>query len=90
MQPGISKRVGSVKNGDFCTVIGKLGYRKDKGLPKNWRPKFDQGTGIKTWMYAMGIPIQYKFLDTEISEGIPPAYTKYLGGYLLEFLNKSY
>lgn len=88
MQPGVSKRVGSVKDGDFCTVIGKQGYRKYKGLPKNWRPKFDQGTGIKTWLYAMGIPIEYKFRDTEISEGIPPAYTKYIGGYLFEYINK--
>lgn len=79
MQPGVSKRIGSVKDGDFCTIIGKQGYRKYKGLPKNWRPKFDQGSGIKTWHFAMGIPEGYKFRDTEISEGIPPAYARYLG-----------
>ncbi len=86
MQPGIRQRIGSVKDGDFCTIIGKLGYRKYKGLPKGWRPKFDQGTGLKTWHYAMGIPPQYQFRDVEISEGILPAYTKYLGEYLLQYL----
>lgn len=88
MQPGISRRVGSVKAGDYCTIIGKQGYRKSKGLEKGWRPKFDQGTGLKTWHYAMGIPPEYWFRDVEISEGIPPAYTKYLGSYLMEFLNQ--
>lgn len=88
MQPGISKRVGSVKNGDFVTIIGKQGYRKYKGLPKNWRPSFDQGTGLKTWHYAMGIPDGYWFKDTEISEGIPPAYSKYIGEHLIIFLQK--
>ena len=87
MQPGVSKRIGSVKDGDFCTITGKQGYRKYKSLPKNWRPKFDQGTGIKTWLYAMGIPIEYNFRDTEISEGIPPAYTKYIGDHLFLYLN---
>ena len=88
MQPGVRQRIGSVKEGDFVTVIGKQGYRKYKGLPKRWRPKFDQGTGLKTWHYAMGIPPEYRFRDVEISEGIPPAYTRYLGGYLMEYLKK--
>lgn len=79
MQPGVSKRRGSVKDGDFVTIIGKQGYRKYKGLPSGWRPKFDQGSGLKTWHFAMGIPEGYKFRDTEISEGIPPAYARYLG-----------
>jgi len=80
MQPGITKRVGSVKEGDFCTIIGKQGYRKYKGLPKNWRPKFDHGTGIKTWAFAMGIPPTFgPFKDVEISESIPPAYTRFIG-----------
>lgn len=88
MQPGVSKQIGSVKEGDFCTIIGKQGYRKYKGLPKDWRPKFDQGSSIKTWHYAMGIPEIYKFKDVEISEGIPPAYSHYIGQYLLEYLNR--
>lgn len=89
LQPGISRRIGSVKNGDYITIIGKQGYRKYKGLEKGWRPKFDQGTGIKTWHFAMGIPQEYKFRDVEISEGIPPAYSRYIGQYLLEYLKLS-
>lgn len=90
MQPGISKRIGSVKDGDFVTVIGKQGYRKYNGLPKGWRPKFDQGSGLKTWHYAMGIPEGYNFRDTEISEGIPPAYSHYIGSHLMEYLEKKF
>lgn len=86
MQVGISKRVGSVKDGDFITIIGTQGYRKYKALPKGWRPKFDQGTALKTWHYAMGIPPEYTFRDIETSEGIPPAYTKHIGEYLSEYL----
>ncbi|MCA0235445.1 MAG: hypothetical protein LCH81_03595 [Bacteroidetes bacterium] len=89
MQPGVRQRKGSVKNGDFITIIGKQGYKKYKGLPKGWRPKFDQGTGLKTWHFSMGIPEEYKFRDVEISEGIPPAYAKYIGEHLYEFLIKT-
>lgn len=88
MQPGIRLRIGSVKDGDFCTIIGKQGYRKCKALPKDWCPKFDQGNCLKTWHYAMGIPPEYKFLDVEISAGIPPAYTKYIGTILMERITK--
>lgn len=86
MQPGIPARIGSVKNGDFITIFGKQGYRKSANLPKGWRPKFDQGTGLKTWHYAMGIPDQYRFRDTEIAEGIPPAYTRYIGRLLANYV----
>lgn len=88
LQPGIPGRVGGVRSGDFITIIGKQGYRKYKGLPKGWRPAFDQGTGLKTWHYAMGIPPGYWFRDVELSEGIPPAYSRYIGEHLIEFLNK--
>jgi DNA (cytosine-5)-methyltransferase 1 len=87
MQPQLPKQVGSVADGDYCTIIGKQGYRKSKGQPKGWRPKFDQGSALKTWAFAMGIPPKYKFKDVEISEGIPPAYTKYIGEQLITFLN---
>lgn len=86
MQPGIPKRYGSVRTGDFITIIGNQGYRKYKGLPKGWRPQFDQGSGLKTWHYAMGIPDKYRFKDIEISEGIPPAYTKFIGENLISQL----
>jgi len=89
MQPGITNRFGNVKSGDFVTIIGKAGYRRYKGLSKNWRPKFDQGSVLKTWHYAMGIPDGYNFKDIEISEGIPPAYSHYIGQYLMEFLTRT-
>lgn len=86
LQPGIPQRVGTVLSGDFISIFGKVGYRKYSALPKNWRPSFDQGSIISTWHYAMGIPSQYKFRDIEISEGIPPAYTRYLGALLAEHI----
>lgn len=86
MQPGVPKRIGSVAAGDYITIIGKQGYRKSKHLPLGWRPTFDQGSGILTWHYAMGIPPEYRFRDTEISEGIPPAYSRYIGEHLMQFL----
>jgi len=89
MQPGVPQRVGSVRTGDFITIIGKQGYRKYKGLPRYWGPHFDQGAGLKTWHYAMGIPPGYNFRDVEISEGIPPAYSQYIGTLLIEFLRKT-
>lgn len=89
LQIGIPAQVGSLNTGDFISIFGKQGYRKTKSLPAGWRPKFDQGTGIKTWHYAMGIPEGIKFKGTEISEGIPPAYTKYIGGLLKEYLEFS-
>lgn len=79
MQPGKATRAGSVLAGDYISIFGKMGYRKHSGQPPGWRPKFDKGSGVLTWSFAMGIPEGYKFRDTEISEGIPPAYAKYLG-----------
>lgn len=85
---GTRARVKSVMTGDFVTVYGKQGYRKSRLCPPGWRPKFDQGTGLKTWHYAMGIPPEYKFKDTELAEGIPPAFTRCLGGLLMDYLRR--
>lgn len=79
MQPGRPAQIGNTLTGDFCTIYGNASYRKSKKQPSGWRPKFDQGTALSTWHYAMGIPPQYQFRDTDLSEGIPPAYTRYLG-----------
>lgn len=79
MQPGVRERVGSVAAGDMVSVFGKAGYRKNGTFPADWKPKCHRGTIVNTWHYAMGIPEGYKFRDTEISEGIPPAYARYLG-----------
>lgn len=81
------KQIGTCLSGDFCTIIGKQGYKKSKDCPKGWRPKFDQGSGLSTWAYAMGIPPEYQFRDVEISESIPPAYAKYVGDQLIHYLN---
>lgn len=86
---GTTKQVKSVLSGDFVSVYGKQGYRKTKDLPPGWRPKFDKGTGLKTWHYAMGIPPNLKFMDTEIAEGLPPAYTRCIGGLLIDHLTRS-
>lgn len=76
-------QIGTVKDGDFVTIFGKLGYRKSRTQPQGWRPKFDQGTGLKTWQYAMGMP--WVNSDVGISQAIPPCYTQYL---FTEYLNQ--
>lgn len=87
MQPSKPTRIGSVKEGDFVSIFGKGGYRKYKRLEKDWRPKFDQGSIIKTWHFAMGIPEGFgPFKDIEISEAIPPAYTRYIGEQLINHI----
>ena len=73
-------------SGDFVSIFGKAGYRKHSTLPIGWEPKFKQKTILKTWHYAMGIPEGYNFRDTEVSEGIPPAYTKYIGEHLIQII----
>lgn len=90
LQPGIPKRIGNIISGDFISVFGKASYRKSSNLPPGWRPKFFTGPVKQTWHFAMGIPPEYKFRDVEISEGIPPAYSKYIGSHLFEFLNSNH
>lgn len=89
MQPGVPKANGTVKNGDYISVFGKYGLRKNTTWAKDYKPKCWQGTGLKTWHFAMGIPPEYKFKDIEISEGIPPPYTKYIGTVLAEYITHS-
>ncbi len=87
MQPGLPQKVGSVRGGDYVSIFGKAGYRKYQKLPRDWRPNFCQGSVLKTWHFAMGIPDEFgPFKDVEISEGIPPPYTAYIGEYLMNHL----
>lgn len=83
---GLGARSGTVVAGDYCTIYGKQGYRKSRKCAPGWRPKFDQGSGMATWHYAMGVPPDFKYLDVELSEGIPPAFTRFIGGLLLDHL----
>lgn len=79
MQHSFPTKKGSQREGDFICIYGKGGYRKHSCQPVGWRPKFDQGSVAKTWAFAMGIPSGFgPFKDTEISLGIPPAYTKHI------------
>lgn len=89
MQPGISQKIGTVADGDYVSIFGKFGYQKNKKWPRDWRPKFAKKTGLETWHFAMGIPREYKFKDIEISQGIPPAYTRYIGSLLAEHIQRS-
>lgn len=84
LQPSIPAKVGSVRNGDYATVVGKGSYTTGKkGIKK---PVFDQGSIKATWQYAMGID----WIDNcdVISESIPPAYTEYIGKQLYDFLTR--
>ena len=86
MAPMRPAQIGNTLTGEFCSVFGSASYRKSKKQATGWRPKFDQGTALNTWHYAMGIPAEYRFTGTEISEGIPPAYTKYIGEILAAYI----
>lgn len=74
MNPMKPKKIGSVREGDYCCIIGKGSWTASRNDKK---PKFAEGTIRETWSKAMGIDWYMK--DVEISEAIPPAYTKYIG-----------
>lgn len=84
MQPGMPRLVGSVLEGDYVSVFGKGGYRKDAGCAPGWRPKFDRGSILATWQYAMGMDWTKRY--ESIAEAIPPAYTQYI---FSQFINQS-
>lgn len=74
LSPGIDSYSGSVKSGDYVSVFGKASLVKVNGYPPC---KFRKKTIRETWAYAMGI--DWYMSDIELSEAIPPAYTKYIG-----------
>lgn len=76
MNPGMPRKQGSAWEGDYVTVYGKGGYKRSGRRPKKL-PKFQKNTVVETWKYAMGIWWMKK--DTELSQAIPPAYTRYIG-----------
>lgn len=74
MQPGIPQKVGSVENGDYSCCVGNGSYITNK---KNKYPKFKKESVLETWKYAMGI--EWMKSTAELSQSIPPAYTRYIG-----------
>ncbi len=76
------------KPSEFVTIMGTASYRKAKHLPHGWKPSFAKSSVRKTWLVAMGLPEDAPFKSREISQGIPPAYTKFIGENLMRFLQK--
>lgn len=86
MNPCFPKLKGSVVNGDYVSIYGKGAWKKS-GSGKGRRatvPIWRKKTIRETWQYAMGI--NHFMTDVELSESIPPAYTEYIGKYLIEYL----
>jgi hypothetical protein len=72
----------SVLKGEAVIVFGKGGSFKRTGHGNGAErhliiPDWRLPTVRQTWAHAMGMP--YYMRDTEISESIPPAYTKFIG-----------
>jgi DNA (cytosine-5)-methyltransferase 1 len=80
LNPFLNKIKGSVRNGDYVSVFGKEGLKGQKNNP--FPCKFRKHTIKETWAYAMGIDWMIK--GNELAEGIPPAYTRYIGREFLK------
>lgn len=76
------KHVGSVNTGEFCGVYGTGGAMKIDGT--NTRRKGSRKTA--DWRNAMGIDWMSRY---ELTQAIPPAYTKYIGLQLYGALETS-
>lgn len=73
LEPKHSKHLGKIGDGKYSTVTGHAG-----GSSK--RDGFKNGS-TEDWKIAMGINWA---TGDELRESIPPAYTKYIGEYLLK------
>lgn len=82
LQSGIPPKVGTVKDGDYCSIFGKGSWRKSKG---DAIPKHAKNTVRETWAYSMGIT--HHMNEIELAEAIPPAYTEYIGKQIINYLN---
>ena len=77
----------SVINGEAVSVYGSASFVKT-----NWRkpervtivPDWKLNTIRETWAYAMGF--NHYTTDLELSESIPPAYTKFIGDHIRPLL----
>ena len=75
------KHGGKIGDGKYFSVAGGAGRWKSWGTVYR---NVSKGT-ISQWQNAMGIDWM---LRAEIKEAIPPAYTEYIGKYLLKFLEQ--
>lgn len=79
LQPGATSKRRVTIDGDFITVTGAGGQNTNQASPgeiKIWK-----GSWKKTAQFAMGIDwMSWK----EMTQAIPPAYTKYIGQRILE------
>lgn len=73
MQLGCPRTNKTVKDGDFCQVVGK----GQKGVSKGKPFKYCKGSILKSWRYAMGIDWMKTY--KELANAIPPAYTEWIG-----------
>lgn len=86
LNPCPAKKKGSVKNGDLVSPFGKASWKNSSR--QDTPATFANGRTIReTWAYAMGI--DWHLTDIEVSEAIPPAYTEYIGQFLIEYLQKN-
>ncbi len=84
MSPYTCNHNGTVANGDFIAIY--IGGYHAPTLPDGTRPFSRENEKIDIWLEAMGIDwMKTKF---EIKEAIPPAYTEYIGKYLLEVVRQ--
>lgn len=82
MCPMLPKKIGTVSDKDYITVIGKGSWSNSK-KDRRHKPAWAKDMTIKQARgYAMGI--DWMKDDYEFSEAIPPAYTRYIGYYFLK------
>ena len=76
--PDLSKMKGKVADGDYVCIYGNASWKRSGS--GNYRrlsiPKWRKKTIRETWAYAMGI--DWYMTDKEISQSIPPEYTRFI------------
>lgn len=85
LQPELPNKKLSRSSGNYICIYGNASWKSSaRGMPVTI-PTWKKDTIRETWAYAMGIDWYMK--DTEIANAIPPAYTKYIGEQLMNYLN---
>ena len=82
-QPLHTKHDGKIGDGKYFSVAGGSGRWKSWGTVYR---NVSKGT-IEQWRQAMGIDWM---LRSEIKDAIPPAYTEYIGKYMMLVIKESY